>query len=243
MANGWLNKKCFGFLNKAISQYQLLADNEKVLIAVSGGVDSLVLTHLLNYYNQRKHKNWDLLAVHIHPGFAEWQTRKIEEFFDSLKIKYLIAKIAVEKKFEQVKQNNRVKKCFFCSRERRKCLFEIADKYGIKKIALAHHLEDVNETYFLNLFYASETTTFVPKQNFFQDKFFIIRPLYFFDKELILKYAQYYHLPKIRNKCPYEKESNRMKIRRFLNQLYKKDPRIKANIFWGIKNIKYEYLP
>ncbi|MCX8015376.1 MAG: tRNA 2-thiocytidine biosynthesis TtcA family protein [candidate division WOR-3 bacterium] len=243
MANGWLNKKCFHFLNKAISQYQLLTDNEKILIAVSGGVDSLVLTHLLHTYNQRKHKNWQLLAVHIHPGFANWDTKKLVRFFEAIKIKYLISKIDVEKKFAQVQQTGRVKKCFFCSRERRRRLFEIADKNEIKKIALAHHLEDVNETYFLNLFYASETTTFVPKQDFFQGKFFIVRPLYFFDKELIYKYAQYYQLPKINNKCPYEKESNRMLIRKFLNQLYKRDPRIKTNIFWGIKNIKYQYLP
>jgi tRNA 2-thiocytidine biosynthesis protein TtcA len=243
MTEGWLNKKSYNFFKKAIDKYNLLEENERVLIGVSGGVDSLVLTHLFNSFNQRRHKNWDLLAVHIEPGFPEWNTKRIVKFFESIKMNYLISKIDVPKKLNQVTNTRRVSKCFFCSRERRKRLFEIANEQGIKKIALAHHLEDVNETYFLNLFYISQTSTFVPKQEFFQGRFHIIRPLYFFDKELIFKYAKNYELPTIKNRCPYEKDSERNRIRNFLNRLYKKNPRIKTNIFWGIKNVKYQYLP
>jgi tRNA 2-thiocytidine biosynthesis protein TtcA len=91
--------------------------------------------------------------------------------------------------------------------------------------------------------FVSETKTFVPKQEFFQGRFHIIRPLYHFDKKLILKYTKVYGLPTIKNKCPYEKDSERNRIRALLNRFYTKDPRIKTNIFWGIKNVKRDYLP
>lgn len=242
MLDGWLYKTSFSLFKKALEEYALLSDNEKVLIGVSGGADSIVLAHLFNAYNLRRHKHWDLLAVHIDPGFPKWNTQKVVQFFEEIKIPYLISKIDVPKKLAQITKR-RQKYCFFCSRERRKRLFEIADQYGIKKIALAHHLEDVNETFLLNLFYASEISTFVPKQDFFQNRFYIIRPLYFFDKTLIARYLKTYGLSAIKNKCPYEKMSERNRIRKFLNQLYQKDPRIKANIFWGIKNVKINYLP
>ncbi len=242
MLDGWLYKTSFSLFKKALEEYALLPDNEKVLIGVSGGADSIVLAHLFNAYNLRRHKHWDLLAVHIDPGFPQWNTQKIVKFFEKIKIPYLISKIDVPKKLARITKR-RQKYCFFCSRERRKRLFEIANQYGIKKIALAHHLEDVNETFLLNLFYASEISTFVPKQDFFQNRFYIIRPLYFFDKTLIARYLKTYGLSAIKNRCPYEKMSERNRIRKFLNQLYQKDPRIKANIFWGIKNVKINYLP
>ncbi len=237
-----LNKRSFNYFNKAINQYQLLQDGEKVLIGVSGGVDSLVLTHLFSVFNQRRHKNWDVLAVHIEPGFPNWKTTRLIKYFESLKIRYLISSTDVPEKLKQV-NTEKFSPCFFCARERRKRMFEIANENGIEKIALAHHLEDVNETLFLNLFYTSTMSTFTPKQYFFKGKFHIIRPLYFFDKELILQYANIYGLPKIKNQCPHEKESERERIRKFLKSLYKKNPRIKTNIFWGIKNVKLQYLP
>jgi tRNA(Ile)-lysidine synthase TilS/MesJ len=118
MSEGRLYRKSFNFFNKVINQYQLLENGEKVLIGVSGGVDSMVLTDLFNVYNLRRHKNWGLLAVHIDPGFPKWNTQRLTRFFDSIKINYLISKIDVPKKLAQIaKAGGRLKSCFFCSRE------------------------------------------------------------------------------------------------------------------------------
>jgi tRNA 2-thiocytidine biosynthesis protein TtcA len=239
MSGSWWHKRSVNYFKKAIETHQLLKDGEKVLIGVSGGVDSMVLTHLFNTYNQRRHKHWDILAVHINPGFPGWKLKPLIKFFDDNKIKYLVSDINIQDKINQVAKNM----CYFCSRERRKRLFEIAEQEGIQKIALAHHIEDVNETYFLNLVYSSKTATFVPKQGFFKDKYFLIRPLYYFDKELILQYSKTYDIKKINNRCPFQKKTERNQIRKFLTALEQKNPRIKTNIFWGINNIKYEYLP
>jgi tRNA 2-thiocytidine biosynthesis protein TtcA len=244
MTEAWTYKTSFSIFKRAVERHHLLENGEKVLIGVSGGVDSMVLIHLIHSFNQRRHKKWDLLAVHIDPGFPKWHTQRLKKFFDALNIKYLISKIDVPNKLVEITNaGERVKSCFFCSRERRKRMFEIAEANGIKKIALAHHLEDVNETFFLNLLYVSEAKTFAPKQDFFQAQYHIIRPLYYFDKELILKYAKTYGLPLIKNKCPYEKESERNRIRALLSKFYTKNPRVKTNIFWGIKNAGLDFLP
>jgi tRNA 2-thiocytidine biosynthesis protein TtcA len=248
--NTWLHKTVFRWFKKAVEDYHLLEDGEKVLIAVSGGADSVVLLHLFDQYNRRRKKNWEVLAVHINPNFPileessdrrklNWKTKPMDRLFKSLALPYLIEDIDIIKKLAIEK----FKPCYICSRERRRKLFEIADKYQIKKIAFAHHMEDVVETYLLNLFYTSKTSTFIPKQNFFQGKYYIIRPLYFFDKGLIQRYLQAYHLKPVKNPCPYAKSSERERIRKMLKKFYSLDKRVKTNIFWGIKNIKPNYLP
>jgi len=149
VTGGWLKKTSFNLFKKAIEKYCLLDDGEKVLISVSGGIDSLVLTHLLNSYNLRRNEKWNILTVHIDQGFPKWSTKRFVRFFDSNQFNYLISNIDVLGNFLQItKAGERISKCFLCSRERRKRLFEIAAKEGINKIALAHHLEDINETFF-----------------------------------------------------------------------------------------------
>jgi tRNA 2-thiocytidine biosynthesis protein TtcA len=242
--DGWLVKTAFHWFKKAVEDYRLLQDGEKVLISVSGGADSLVLLHLFALYNRKRKKHWQLLACHINPNFPNWKTKPIERIFKTIGLNYAIEDVDMVKELKLRRNAGlKFKPCFICARQRRKRLFEIAQANGIMKIALAHHMEDVIETYLLNLFYASEVSTFLPKQDFFQSKFFIIRPLYFFDKELIRKYLTTYGLRPIKNTCPYAKSSERARIRRFLEKFYALDKRIKTNIFWGIKNIKTQYLP
>ncbi|MEO0074486.1 MAG: tRNA 2-thiocytidine biosynthesis TtcA family protein [candidate division WOR-3 bacterium] len=231
------------FLRKAISKHQLVDDKEKVLIAVSGGIDSLVLTHLIANYNQRRDKQWDILAVHINPQFPQWRTKPLVKFFENYRINYLISEIEISKIINEIGEHRKLSPCYLCARERRKRLFEIAEEYKIKKIAYAHHLEDVNETYLMNLLFSSKASTFSPKQSFFQDHFFVIRPLYYFDKNMILQYSNIYGIKAVQNRCPYAKKNERYLVRKFLEKLYRKDPRIKTNFFWGIKNLKFEYLP
>lgn len=253
-SEGWLQKVTQNYLRKAISKFQLLNDGERVLVGVSGGIDSQVLLHLLKNYNQKKRKNWQILAVHINPGFANWKVEPLIKFFNrhGFHINKLASDLDKEHEIEYKVINQQIDKkdnlanvsmCYFCARQRRKKIFEIAREHQISKIALAHHLEDVNETYLMNLIFNSRTSTFLPKQSFFEDRFFLIRPLYFFDKDLIFKYSKLYGIKPIKNRCPYESTNERMRVRKFLASLYKINPRIKTNIFWGIKNLKNDYLP
>jgi len=133
--------------------------------------------------------------------------------------------------------------CYACARERRKALFSFCAKAGSRKLALAHNLDDVNETFLMNLLYTSSARTILPAQPLFDGKLVIVRPLYYVDKALDRRYLKDAGLRPVRNACPHEYSSSRRVVRRFLERLYAGDQRIRTNLFAGLHNLKPEYLP
>ncbi len=226
-------------LRAALTPNRLIEDNERVVVGVSGGADSLCLLLTLSEYNRRKQKNWQLYPVHIHPGFPNWKTERIEKICARLGLNCTIKKIDVPAKLKQTATES----CFFCARERRRALFQTAAQLGCKKVALGHHLEDVNETFLLNLIFSSSARTILSTQSLFAGAIVVIRPLYYFTDQMIITRLKSARIRPVSNHCPYEKKSKRYAIRRFLTRLSKENPRINTNIFWGIHNLKSEYLP
>ncbi|OYD16064.1 tRNA lysidine(34) synthetase TilS [candidate division WOR-3 bacterium JGI_Cruoil_03_51_56] len=235
----WAVKKTQRLFKLALDRFRLIDEGEKVIVGVSGGPDSLCLLQLLNYHNKRFRKNWYLQAVHIDPGFEAWNAQRVKNACLRIGVDCIIKKIDVPAKLKATKTDS----CFFCARERRKALFETASEFGCRKVALAHHLEDVNETFLMNLIFASSGSTFVPSQELFKGGIIVIRPLYYIDKTMITNYLKQARIRSVCNHCPYERTGSRLMIRRFLERLYKKDSRTRTNIFWGLSNLKPEYLP
>jgi len=225
-------------VRRAIYKFHFLEKNSHVLVAVSGGVDSLVLLFLLVEYNKRFRQNWEITTCHINPQFPDWDVKTIEDIFIKLNIPYHIIKTNINKNILNLE-----KKCFACAHERRRKILELADSLNIFQVALAHHQQDVDETLLLNMIYNGEISTLIPKQSLIHGRFFFIRPLYFLDKEIIQKIAQVYNLPKHRNICPYSRESKRDMIRNFLEGIRKENPDVYKNIFNSLFNIKELYLP
>ncbi len=232
-------KKTRHLFKLVLDRFRLVEKGEKVVIGVSGGADSLCLLHLLVWHNRRFRKNWQLHAVHIDPGFETWNAGRVERACARIGVPCLVKRINVPARLKQIGKDH----CFFCARERRKTLFKTAAALGARKVALAHHMEDVNETYLMNLLFASSGSTFVPCQELFKGEIVLIRPLYYIDKTLITSYLKQAGIRPVRNRCPYEKSGTRLTLRRFLDRLCKKDSRIRTNLFWGIHNLKPQYLP
>ncbi len=207
-------------------------------MGVSGGSDSVVLLYLLCEYNKKFNQNWEIYACHIRPDFSEWNTEFVENYCKWLRIPCKIIEIKIDSRLKTVE-----KKCFFCSRQRRRRLLEYAESLNIFKVALAHHLEDVVETFLLNIIYNGEISTFIPAQPVIQGRFLFIRPLYYLDKKIIQTIAQALKIPENINKCPYFKDSKREKIRNLLKDVMVEYPDVYKSIFNGIFNIKRGYLP
>ncbi len=234
---GWPLKTCPQLFRRCVEHFRLLEDHESVVVGVSGGSDSLCLLHLLHEHNLRYHKDWTIHAVHIDPGFDGWSSRRVVR---------ACARMGLDCRVVHQAGPGRTDKrspCFLCARARRKALFTVAAELNCRKLALAHNMDDVNETFLLNLLYTSSGAAIVPRQVFFGGKLVVIRPLYYASKDLIRRYLAAHAIRPVRNRCPYERASIRVRVRRILERLYRTSPRTRTNLFWGLHNLKPEYLP
>jgi len=230
------------WLEKAVMDYGMISAGDRVLVGVSGGLDSLSLLDLLNtpmvYVPP-----FSLVAVNIDCGFD--QTYEGYDLLDGyLKeggYDYVLEKTDIGPLSHS--DYNRKNPCFLCSRLRRKRIFEIAAEKGCNKIAFAHHRDDIIETLLINLFYGREISTMVPNQTIFGGKLHIIRPLAYLREDLVKKYAKERGFPSIENGCPTSRTSRRSYIKGLIKKLEEENPQIRENIWKAMAHVKPDYLP
>ncbi len=227
-------------MGKALHHYEMITDGDRIVVGVSGGADSLSLMWMLAERRARIPIDYELFAVYIDPGFEGGFARQLESYCEilgfSLRVEFTDYGLLGHS------PENRENPCFLCSRLRRKRLFEIADELGCRKLALGHNRDDLIETLFLNICYAGEISTMLPMQDFFQQRFFLIRPLVFADESLIRRFAADQGFPEFENPCPTSKTSKRREIKQLLNQLYRSNKKIKGNIFRAMSHVRPEYM-
>ncbi|MDD5255454.1 MAG: ATP-binding protein, partial [Candidatus Omnitrophica bacterium] len=170
---------------KAIIDYKMLSDGDKVAVAVSGGKDSLTLLKVLHDRQRFVPIKYELVALHIDLGFPRSFAGLLEKYFKKTGIPYRIVKVDTLKKTPRSQIS-----CFWCSWNRRKALFETADKLGCTKVALGHHKDDIIETVLLNLFFQGEISSMCPRQELFKGKITLIRPLAYVEEYMIRRFAR-----------------------------------------------------
>jgi len=227
-------------VGEAIHRYQMIQDGDRIVVGVSGGKDSLSLLDLLWAQRRRAPVTYDVIAVHIDLGFDGTGDRLVP-FLRDRGIPYHVEKTRIGPVAHS--EINRENPCFLCSRLRRKRLFELAKQMGSKKVALAHHRDDMIETLLMNMFYSGEFGTMMPHQRLFHGDISIIRPMALTDEDAIRRYVRNQGFPVIATGCPTTKRSKRSEIKAFLEALAQKDSRIKGNIFRAMRNIRKDYLP
>lgn len=230
------------WLEKASVDYNMIEKGDRVLVGVSGGVDSLVLLDLLNtpmVFLPR----FSILAVNVDMGFDEEYRgyATLERYLEENSYEYIMEKTDIGPLAHS--DYNKKNPCFLCSRMRRKRIFEIANENGCNKIAFAHHKDDIVETLLINILYGREISTMMPDQPIFGGKFHLIRPFAYIREPLIKKYAREEDLPVIENRCPTSKTSRRMYIKRLLDDMERDNKGVRENIFRAMSNVKMDYLP
>ena len=224
-------------VGKAIMDYDMIADGDKIAVAISGGKDSLTLLHVLNDRKKFVPIKYDLLAVHVDMGYPCHHPKILSEYFKKLDIEFHVEKIDILKG-----KTRKDISCFWCSWNRRKALFEVTDRFKCSKLALGHHRDDIIETTLLNLFFQGEISSMNPKQELFKGKIKIIRPLAYVEEDLIVKFAKSLDFPHHKCSCPNSITSKRTTVEKIIKELQKICPEVKTNIFKSIKRIKKEYL-
>jgi len=223
---------------KAIMDFDMLKDGDNIAVAVSGGKDSLSLLHILRDRQRISPIHFDFTAVHIDFGFSDFNPQNLVDYFKTENFPFLIESVNSLKgqSYESID-------CFWWSRNRRKALFQLAQKFKFTKIAFGHHMDDIVETILLNQFYRGEIGAMKPKQELFGGKVTIIRPLAYERENNMRQLAQQLNISAMgQSKCANDDDSHRMKIKHMLKEMEKENPAIVKNIFRSLQNIRSDYL-
>lgn len=223
-------KKIISAINNAIKKYSMIDDGDKIAVGLSGGKDSLVLLSALSQYQKHAKKKFSLIAITIDQTNGKTDFSPLKDFCKDLGVEYHIENSEIfDVVFEIRKEKN---PCSLCAKMRRGILNSTAKKLGCNKVALAHHSDDLIETFFLSLFYEARLSTFLPVTYLSNTNITAIRPLIFATEESIKNAS--INMPIIKNICPVNHKTKREEIKLFLSNLEEKNPKIKEQILNAI---------
>jgi tRNA 2-thiocytidine biosynthesis protein TtcA len=227
-------------VGKAIHHYRLIDDGDRILVAISGGKDSLTMFNLLHERRPRVPIDYELKVVTVDLGFEGSNFESLKGYITALGYDFVLKKTQIGPLAQS--DFNRENPCFLCARLRRKVFFETARELGCNKVALGHTKDDIIETFLINVFYKGEISTMVPHQTLFGGMLALIRPLCLVEEDKILTYAKLRAFPEVKDCCPTRGMSRRGDIKHLVGELDKMDKRIKRNIFAALSNVKTDYL-
>ena len=226
---------------KAVADYELIKENDNIMVCISGGKDSFLLAKCIQELQRHGKFKFDAHFVVMDPGYADKNRKFIEENAEKLNIPIEI----FESNIFEIVFNEDKSPCYLCARMRRGYLYSKAQELGCNKIALGHHFDDVIETTLLSMFYGSEIKTMLPKLH--SDNFKgleLIRPLYLVKEEAIIAWRKYNKLEflncacKFTEKCALDDEtSKRKEMKNLVKKLKEVNKNIDHNIFKALDNV------
>ena len=227
---------------KAIADYHMIDDGDRIMVCLSGGKDSYTLLDMLMQLQPVAPIKFELIAVNLdqkQPGFPE---HVLPNYLDKLGVEYSV----IEKDtYSIVKEKTAPGKttCSLCSRLRRGILYNTAEELGVNKIALGHHMDDLVETMFMNMFHGSRLKTMPPKLISDDKRNVVIRPLVYCREKDIVNYAERKEFPIIPcNLCGSQTNLERVRIKNMLTEWDKQSPDRVGNIFRSMQNITSSHL-
>jgi len=232
-------KKIIAKVGKTINKHNLIQANDKVLVALSGGKDSMVTLDILARRLQKIPINYELTALYVQLDGVKYMadTSYLEEFCKDRNVKFIIKK----EKINLVEGNK--SPCFFCSFNRRRILFQQMKQLGYNKLAFGHNLNDAVETFFMNIMFRNRISALPYKLSMFNGEFELIRPILELTEDDTRQYANIMNFKQMLIPCPYEKLSNRHTVRTLIEKNEKDYPGFLKNIFYSLHQIDNEYLP
>lgn len=230
----------FRKVGKAIYDYELIREGDRILVGVSGGKDSLALLEVLALRARDPKQHYTVVAAHIDVENVAYEVDSdyLQAFCDRLGVKYLHRTVRIDPDKDPGKPV-----CFVCSWFRRKALFEIARGEGCGQLALGHHRDDAVESLLMSMVFNATVSSMPATLDLFGGTFRIIRPLIYLSDEETKAYAAYRDFKKQKKYCPYERSTNREAIRQVIDRLEVLCPHARNNLFAAMRNIRTEYLP
>ena len=238
---GWVEKRLISLCGKAAHGWSMIGDGDRVAVAVSGGKDSLSLLWLLAERRRRVPIDFHLVALHVEMGYGRVDTGAIAGFCRDLGIELVVRTTDFGPRAHTAE--NTESPCFFCAMHRRRELFEMTHGQGCGKLALAHHQDDIHETFLLNLLYSGNLSTMMPVQPLFDGTITVIRPLALAAADLTRRFALLKDMPVQPPCCPSAGNTRRARVGQVLDSFYRENKKVRGNVWHAITHPNLEYLP
>ena len=227
---------------KAVNEFGLVKDGDKIAIAISGGKDSLLLYKLFQRLKKDKRRNFEFRAVNLNPGFKK---EDLDNFKNNLLKLDIDCEIFDTNIWKIANEKAKDYPCFLCAKMRRGILYNKVEEYGYNKLALGHHFDDVIETTLINIFYSGSVKTMTPEVDSTSGKLKVIRPLIYVEEKDIINYTKKNGILAMNCGCTIEAgktSSKRKEVKDLLSDLEEKHPGIKKSVFNSMRNINLNYV-
>lgn len=226
-------QRILSHMRKAIEEYKMIEEGDKIAICLSGGKDSITMLHAFKALQRFYPKKFEIIAISINPGFEFFDTKFLQNICDKLEIPLFIGESrAKEIVFDIRKEKN---PCSLCANLRRGVINSVAIEQGCNKIALGHNQDDVLETFLLNLLYTGNISTFSPVSYMDRTKITLIRPLIYTPEKETKRFVRKNNLFVMPKVCPMDGTSKREYMKQLIISLTKDIPMIRANLFGAIQ--------
>lgn len=226
-------KKILGRMRRAITDYSMIQDGDKIAVGLSGGKDSLTLLYALARLKSFLPTKFELMAITLDMGFEGFDPSPLYKLCSELMIELVVEKTYIGKIVFDIR--NESHPCSLCANLRRGALNSTAVKYSCNKVALGHHIDDVLETFFMSLMYEGRLNTFSPVTYLDRQNIHVIRPMIYVPEFETKRATKEYKLPIVHNPCPANCHTNRQNMKDLLHDLSLKNPNVKKQIFGAIQ--------
>lgn len=230
---------------KAINEYQMIQDGDKIAVCISGGKDSMLMAKLFQELKRHGRNNFDVVFLVMNPGYNDLNYQMILENAKMLEVPITVFETQIFETVVDIEDSP----CYLCARMRRGYLYSKAQELGCNKIALGHHFDDVIETIVMGMMYGGQVQTMMPKlhsTNF--PGMELIRPLYLIREKDIIHWCDYNNLKFIRCACKFterseaakddkEQISKRKEVKKLIATIEKDNPYVPMNIFRSVENV------
>ena len=227
-------QRLLSYVRKAVDDYGLIDEGDKIAVGISGGKDSLTLLHALCGLRRFYPKHFDLCAVTVDLGFENLDLDEICSLCDFQGVEYTIIHTDIAKiVFEERKETN---PCSLCAKMRKGALNQKVKELGCNKVAYAHHKDDVVETMLLSLIYEGRFHTFAPKTYLDRMDLTVIRPLLYVKEADVIGFRNKMNLPVCKSPCPADGNTKREYAKELLKELEHENPGTRERMFTAIVN-------
>ena len=217
------------FVRRAVDDYGMIDDGDKIAVGISGGKDSLALLSTLAALRRFYPKKFDIVAITVDMGFEGMDFSPVASFCEAEGIEYRIAKTEIARIIFDVRREPNP--CSLCAKMRRGALHAEAQAAGCNKVALGHHYDDAVETFMMNLFFEGRLGCFSPKSYLSNRKITLIRPLIYATEKDVAYFTRRRNLPIVKTTCPEDKATERENTKQLLAKLDRENPGLKHRIF------------